>query len=216
MLRSIPESINKQSRVIALVAAGFVLSLLAGMATATWGPESITSWLTAEDTVGNEQVERIFGRFRDAVLDGELGPMATCMLIVFGFNTLGSVMRSMSTVFILPLAFLFLDGWMIGASLLSLQGSSYLSVFLFLLMVGLEWVTYVLSAAAGTSIGLAVLFPKRVERSTRWSALKHALSHAGRLYVVIVVILAVQAVLEILYVRKVLLMGGTGAPLAPW
>jgi hypothetical protein len=43
-----------------------------------------------------------------------------------------------------------------------------------------------------------------------------ALSQAGSLYVVIVAILAVQAVFEILYVRKVLLMGGTGVPLAPW
>ena len=89
-------------------------------------------------------------------------------------------------------------------------------MFLFLLMVGLEWITYVLSAAAGTSIGLAVLFPKRVERPTRWSAFKHALSQAGSLYVVIVVILAIQAVFEILYVRKVLLMGGTGVPLMPY
>ena len=216
MFRNTLGSIKKQSKVIALLAVGFVLSLLVGMATAKWGPESITSWLTADDTVGNQQVENIFGRFRESVRDGKLGTMATCMLIVFGVNTLGSIMRSISTVFILPLAFLFVTGWMIGASLLSLQGSSYLSVFLFLLMASLEWVTYVLSAAVGTSIGLAVLFPKRVERSTRWSAFKHALSQAGSLYVAILVILAAQAVFEILYVRKVLLMGGTGVPLAPW
>lgn len=142
--------------------------------------------------------------------------MSTCILIVFGINIVGSIIRSISTVFVLPLAFLFLDGCMIGASLLSLQGSSSLSVFLFLLMAGIEWVTYVLSAAAGTNVGLAVISPKRVDASSRWGAFKHALSQAGSLYVAIVAVLAVQAVLEILYVRKVLLMGGTGVPLAPW
>jgi len=215
MLCNIPESIKRQSRVIALVAVGFVLSLLAGLATAKWEPELATSWIPADDAP-NEAIEMIFGRFRESVREGQLGAMATCILIVFGLNTLGSIVRSISTVFILPLAFLFFSGWTIGVFLLGLEGSSFLSVFLFLLMAGLEWVAYVLSAAAGTSIGLAVLFPKRVERSTRWSAFKRALSQAGSLYVVIVVILAVQAVFEILYVRKVLLMGGTGVPLAPW
>jgi len=215
MFLDISESFKKQSKFITLVAVGFVLSLLVGMATAKWMPEFSRSFMPADDTQ-NELIERIFGRFRESVREGQLGAMATCMLIVFGINTLGSVMRSISTVFIIPLLSLFFDGWVIGHSLLSLEGSSFLSVFLFLLMAGPEWFTYVLSAAAGTSIGLAVLFPKRVERSTRWSAFKHALSQAGSLYVVIVVILAVQAVFEILYVRKVLLMGGTGVPLAPW
>ena len=216
MLHGVQESLTKHSKLITLIAVGFALSLLAGMVTAKWAPESITSWITAEDTRGNEQVERIFGRFRESVREGEPGTMATCALIVFGFNTLGSIMRSISTVLILPLAFLFMGGWMIGGSLPGLHGSSFLSVFLFFLMVGLEWITYVLSAAAGTSIGLAVLFPRRVERQTRWSAFKHALSQAGSLYVVIVVILAAQAAFEILYVRKVLLMGGTGVPLIPY
>ena len=216
MLQSVQQSLTKHSKIIAFIAVGFVLSLLAGMVTAKWGPEPIASWVTAEDTRGNEQVERIFGRFRESVREGEPGTMATCALIVFGLNTLGSIMRSISTLFIFPLAFLFFSSWTFGVSLPGLHGSSFLSVFLFFLMVGLEWITYVLSAAAGTSIGLAVLFPKRVERSTRWSAFKHALSQAGSLYVVIVVILAAQAAFEILYVRKVLLMGGTGVPLMPY
>lgn len=216
MLRNVQESLRKHSRLIALIALGFALSLLAGMVTAKWGPESITSWITEDEATANEQVEMIFGRFRESVREGEPGTMALCVLIVFGLNTLGAITRSTSTLFIFPLAFLFFNGWTIGIGLPGLHGSSFLSVFLFLLMVGLEWITYVLSAAAGTSIGLAVLFPKRVERSTRWSAFKHALSQAGSLYVVIVVILGAQAVFEILYVRKVLLMGGTGVPLMPY
>lgn len=216
MMRAIRESLKQESKLITMIAGGFIVSLLGGMALAKWGPESIASRITQEDAAGIEQVEKIFGRFRDPVREGELGAMTTCMLIVFGVNTLGSLMRSMSTVFILPLGFLFLSGLTIGASLQSLEGSSFLSVFLFLLMVGLEWATYVLSAAAGTSIGLAVILPKRVGCSSRRTAFKRTLGQAGNLYTVIVVILGIQAVFEVLYVRKVLLMGGTGVPLAPW
>ncbi len=83
-------------------------------------------------------------------------------------------------------------------------------------MVGLEWITYVLATAAGVNIGLSALMPKRQSAETRWLAFKRAWSEAGRLYLVIIGILAVQAVFEMLYVRKVLLMGGSGVPLMPY
>ena len=120
MIRNMHQSLKQQSKLIALLAVGFVLSALVGMAIAKWGPESIASWVTVEDTAGNEQIESIFGRFRESVRDGELGAISTCILIVFGINTVASIMLSISTVFILPLAFLFQDGCVIGASLLSL------------------------------------------------------------------------------------------------
>ncbi len=91
-----------------------------------------------------------------------------------------------------------------------------ITLCLFLLMGGLEWITYVLATAAGVNIGLSVLMPQRQAAATRWLAFKRAWSEAGRLYVVIIGILAVQAVFEMLYVRKVLLMGGSGAPLMPY
>lgn len=109
-----------------------------------------------------------------------------------------------------------MGGWIIGISLASLHGSSFLSVFLYLLMVGLEWITYVVSAGAGANIGLAILSPKRVGCSFRAEAFKRIVREAGRLYVLIISVLAVQAVFEILYVQKVVLIGGTGIPLMPY
>jgi len=216
MLRALRDSLVKESRLIALIAAGFGLSLLAGAALGAWGPESVTTWATGGDAAQSEHVEKIFGRFREPVREGELTAIATAALIVFALNTIGSVMRTISSVFIIPLAFFLLGGVKIGVSAIGLHGSSFLSVVLFLLMVGLEWVTYVLSAAAGAGIGLALIFPARTGCSSRGSAFRHALAQAGYLYVVILGILAAQAVFEILYVRKVLIMGGTGVPLGPW
>jgi len=213
--RYVHQYLKPQSKLMALIAAGFFVSLLAGMAIVTLEAEPIASWLTAE-RADYEQIERIFGKYRESVRDGELVAMATCILLVFGINTLGSILRSISTLFVLPVAVLILEGCMIGAYLLSLQGSSYTSVILFLSMAGIEWVTCVLSATAGAHIGLAVVSPKRVGLSSRWAAFKRAGIQAGSLYLLIIAILAVHAVFELLYVRKVLLMGGTGIPLLPW
>ena len=103
-----------------------------------------------------------------------------------------------------------------GTGLAGIHGSSLLSVVLFLLMAILEWSTYVIATAAGVNIGLSVIFPKKQGVSSRWQAFKCAWVDAGRLYMIIVLILAIQAVFEILYVRKVLLMGGSGIPLMPY
>ena len=177
----------------------------------------LKSWIERQDEAKSEQIEKIFGGFRKPVCDGNLPAIATCAGIVFALNLLGSLIQTVSSILLIPIFFhLVVGGWIQGISLASLHGSSFMSVFLFLLMAGLEWLTYVVSAAAGANIGLAVLFPQRSAASSRPQALKTALGEAGRLYIVIIVVLAVQAVFEILYVRKVLLMGGTGVPLMPY
>lgn len=103
-----------------------------------------------------------------------------------------------------------------GVSLAQFQASSSLSLFLFLVMGGLEWLTYPLATVAAVNVGLSVLWPKWQNVPSRWSALRLAWSDTQRLYLLIATILLVQAVFEILYVRKVLLMGGTGVPLMPY
>lgn len=109
-----------------------------------------------------------------------------------------------------------MGGWIQGLSLAHVQGSSFWSLFWFFLMGGLEWLTYPLTAAAGVNVGLSVLWPKWQNAEDRRSALRLAWRDTRRLYLLIAAILLVQAVLEMLYVRKVLLMGGTGIPLMPY
>jgi len=52
--------------------------------------------------------------------------------------------------------------------------------------------------------------------SSRRTAFRLAWGDAGRLYILIASILGIQAIMEILYVRKILLMGGRALPLAPY
>ncbi len=200
---------------IVIFALIFLGSIVAGLISERLAPRG-------EDESENQgqyaQIEKVFGPYRAAVREGQAGAMAVCMAMVFGFNLLGSVLRSLGSILIFP-AFLSLvpTGVEIGRTLLSLHGSSVVSVAAFLVMVGLEWCSYVMSAAAGVNIGLAVVLPGLKSGSnSRRQAFRQAFRESLKLYLIIGLILCVQAIAEIFYVRAVLLHGGTGVPLRPY
>ncbi len=217
MLKNLVQTVRERRHLLLIIGGLYVLSLAAGLATGFLRPSTFDSWIEQQDQVKNEQIEKVLGTFRQPVREGNLAAMGTCVGIIFGFNLFGSLTNTISCILLVPIFYnLILGGWIIGISLASLHGSTFLSVVLFLVMAGLEWITYVISAGAGANIGLAIISPKRVGCSFRAEAFKRTAREAGRLYVFIITVLAVQAVFEILYVQKVLLMGGTGVPLMPY
>lgn len=218
MLSNICSTTARLKWLFVIITVLYLLSITAGLITRFAGDGVFVSFVEKMDEGRNEQVEKIFGRFRQSVRDGDLKTIVLCSLIVFGVNTLGSITSgTLPSIFILPIGVtLLFGGWVQGISLGSIQASSFISLFLFLLMGCLEWSTYVISSVVGVNIGLSVLIPKRQGVVSRWKAFKLAWRDAGRLYVVIVIILAFQAVFEVLYVRKVLLMGGSAIPLMPY
>ena len=163
------------------------------------------------------EVEKIFGRFRAPVREGKVTTIVVCSGLVFGLNMLGSALNTLSSVFLVPVCFnLGLGGWLQGVSLAQVQATSSFSLLFFLLMGGLEWFTYPLAAAAGVNVSLSVLWPKWQSTASRRSALGLAWRDTRRLFLLIAAILLVQAILEMFYVRQVLLHGGSGVPLAPY
>ena len=188
------------------------------MATSPVMPERLRTAIGEQETRSAQGVERVFGRFREPVRQGHWGTIATCSGLIFLLNLSGDFLQfTLLSILILPALFtLGVGGWLQGSSLAGIHASSGLSLALFLLMGGLEWITYGLATVAGINIGLSVLRPQRQAAVTCWLAFKRAWGDAGRLYIVIISILAVQAVFEMLYVRKVLLMGGSGVPLMPY
>ena len=60
----------------------------------------------------------------------------------------------------------------------------------------LELGAYVFSAAAGINISLSTIFPSRYQVKGRWVAFKEAWKDAGRIYVIVVILLALGAVWE--------------------
>ncbi len=199
---------------IFLCALVFLLSMLLGLAIQAFAPKPADTGREAQ----NAAIEKIFGPYRVPVREGQPGPMAVCMGMVLGINLLGCVLRTIPCILVFPaLTDLAPGGLEIGRSLPFLHGSSWLSVPAFLAMAALEWCCYVLSAAAGANLGLALVLPRLKSGSeSRWEAFRRAFKESLKLYVLIGAILAVQASVEILYVRQVLLQGGTGVPLAPY
>ncbi len=221
-LRALPSRIGttfKHLRVLIVVIGSlYVACIGGGVATSGLMPEKLRAALAAQEARSSQAVEGVFGRFRESVREGDWGTMAACSGLVFLINLAGGFIQfTVLGILIVPAVFtLGVGGWLQGISLAGVHASSALSLGLFLLMGGLEWITYVLATAAGVNIGLSVLMPKRQEADRRWLAFKRAWGEAGRLYLVIVGILAVQAVFEMFYVRKVLLTGGSGVPLMPY
>ena len=219
MLNNVKKTLIRLKWLMLIVALLYIASIATGLITCYAGGELFTSFVEKSDSQSAPQIERIFGRFRESIREGHWGTIALCSLIVFAINTLGNIINlTLPGIFIVPVAatLLLFGGLMQGISLGGIQGSSFTSLFLFLLIVCLESITYVIATVAGVNVGLSVLMPKKQKVKSRWKAFKLAWGDAGRLYVVILIILAFQAVFEILYVRKILLMGGSGIPLAPY
>ncbi len=211
---SLWEKIFRLRGLVFLLALLFLLSILSGLAFQAFAPKPADTGREAQ----NAAIERIFGPYRVPVRQGQPGSMAICAAMVFGINFLGCVLRTIPCILVFPaLTDLAPGGLEIGRSLPFLHGSSWLSVPAFVAMAALEWCCYVLSAAAGVNLGLALVLPRLKSGSkNRWEAFRRAFKESLKLYALIGAILAVQAIVEILYVRQVLLHGGTGVPLAPY
>jgi len=212
------ETLIKLKRLTLILLLMYIVSIAGGIGTHYAGSTGIASFVEKQSQDSLEAIESIFGRFREPVRNGHLGAIISCSLIVFAINILGNFSSfTLPGIFIVPVAVtLLFGGWIQGISLGGIQASSFTSLFLYLSMGSLEWITYVIATVAGVNIGLSVLMPKRQNTTSRWKAFKLAWRDAGRLYIIIFIILAFQAVFEILYVRKVLQTGGTGVPLVPY
>lgn len=218
LLTPVGGTVMRLRTLIVVVGLLYVACVGGGVVTGRSMSEKSRATLTERAAQSAQVVEQVFGRFRESVREGHRGTIAACSILVFLINLAGDFIQfTLLSILIVPAFFtLELGGWLQGIGLSGVHASSGLSLGLFLLMVGLEWITYVLATVAGVNIGLSVLMPRRQLAETRWLAFKRAWGDAGRLYLLIAGILAVQAVFEMLYVRKVLLMGGSGVPLMPY
>jgi hypothetical protein len=165
-----------------------------------------------------QPLETIFSRFREPVRNGHFGIISLCSLIVFSINTIGDfIMHTLPCIFLLPLATKLLRfAWMQGTWMTSIQASSFVSLLLYSVVIFLETLSYIIASVAGVNIGLSVLVPKIHGVNSRLMAFKFSCVDMWRLYIVIMIILAIQAVWEMLYIRKILLMGGSAIPLMPY
>lgn len=163
-------------------------------------------------------MRRLLGHFGHAILHGEVAGTAAAVAVLVIMNLVASVLSfTLVSVLILPVVVsLVAYAFMQGKSLARVRPSSWLSLVLFVGVGALEWGTYVLATAAGANLGLSLLWPAHQGVGAHWHAAALALRDAASLYLVIFLVLAVQAVAEVLYLRAVLRRGGALVPLRPW
>ncbi len=87
-------------------------------------------------------------------------------------------------------------GFIIGAAYYYVFSVSAGYTLLALGTLILELGAYVFSAAAGINISLAIIFPNRYNTGSRLAAFREAWKDAGRIYIIVVILLALGAIWE--------------------
>ena len=133
MLSGVWNTFKRLKWVLIVIGILYVLSVTTGLATSYFRPKAFRSYVEKVDTQSAEQVEKIFGKFRQPLREGQLGAMAICSGLVFAINLLGDFVQfTLFSILIVPIVFtLFFGGLMQGIWLAGIHGSSFLSVFLF-------------------------------------------------------------------------------------
>ena len=162
LLSQVWGTVSRLKTLMVVVGLLYAASIGAGIVTGRLMPTAWPDNLAKEEQNKNEQIEKVFGRFREPVREGQWSAVLTASGLVFLLNLFGDFSQfTVLSILIVPASFLGLAGWMQGMSLAQIHGSSFFSVFLYLFMGSLEWITYPLATVAGLNVGLSALFPKR-------------------------------------------------------
>lgn len=90
MFKKVVQTVSERHHLLLIIGGLYVLSITAGLATGFLGPSTLESWVEKQYQGQYEQIEKIFGNFRQPVLEGNLAAIGTCAGIIFGLNLLGS------------------------------------------------------------------------------------------------------------------------------
>ncbi|UCF00282.1 MAG: hypothetical protein JSV82_04220, partial [Planctomycetota bacterium] len=131
MPSSIWSTLKRLKWLLLIIALLYMASIVGGLVTRCAGCEVFASLVERSNENSTEQVEKIFGRFRQPVREGNIGIIALCSLIVLAINTLANFINfTLPGILIVPIVLtLLLGGWIQGISLASIQASSFLSLF---------------------------------------------------------------------------------------
>jgi hypothetical protein len=131
------------------------------------------------------------------------GDLVQAILITFLLNLSTGAFFSTTLPGILPLigafgtvAITLFRCFIIGITYPAVLASSGAGFVLGMGTIVLELGAYVFSGAAGINIALAPILPKRYGTASRWVAFKMAWKDAARIYVIVIVLLALGAIWE--------------------
>jgi uncharacterized membrane protein SpoIIM required for sporulation len=189
----------KRMRILLLfLALLYVVSYLAG-----WYMISIRSPVaveTAQAISGTVLTETPFTTIIQSLQGGEL---VQAVLITLLLNLTAGAFLTTTLPGAIPfvgalgtIAVTLLRGFVIGVTYPEILASSVAGFALGIGTMILELGAYVFSGAAGINIALAPILPRRFGVENRWAAFKAAWKEAARIYVIVVILLALGATWE--------------------
>jgi len=192
------EAAKRMRKLLLLVALLYVGSYLAG-----WYLISIKSQVAldlAQLVSGAVLTESPFTTILQSLSTGDL---VQAILITFLLNLSTGAFLSTTLPGIIPLigalgtvTITLFRGFIIGITYPAVLASSAAGFVLGMGTMILELGAYVFSGAAGINIALAPIMPKRYGAQSRWVAFKMAWKDAARIYVIVIVLLALGAIWE--------------------
>lgn len=192
------EAAKRMRMLLLLVALFYVGSYLVG-----WYLISIKSQVaveTAQLISGAVLTETPFTTILQSLRGGEL---VQAILITFLLNLTTGAFLSTTLPGIIPLvgalgtmAITLFRGFIIGVTYPEILASSPAGFALGMGTLILELGAYVFSGAAGINIALAPILPRRYGVQSRWAAFKMAWKDAARIYVIVIILLALGAIWE--------------------
>jgi hypothetical protein len=208
-MRIISQAIQAAERMRILLL--FVALLYVGSYLAGWYLISISSPVaveTAQAISGSVLTETPFTTIIRSLQRGEL---AQAVLFTFLFNLASGAFLTTTLPGIIPLVgalgtitITLFRGFIIGVTYPEILASSAAGFALGLGTMILELGAYVFSGAAGIYITLAPVMPRRYGVQSRWTAFKMAWKDTARIYVIVVILLALGAIWEMTGILLVL------------
>jgi len=200
-LRAFSEAAETARRIkvlLILVAFLYVGSYLAG-----WYLISIKSTIAVETSQALRQSVLTQQPFTSILQSLRGGELVKAILVTFLINLTTGAFLTTTLPGIVPLvgslgtiAVTVLRGFVVGITYPEVLSSSPLGFVLGLGTMILELGAYVFSGAAGINIALAPILPGRHGVQSRWVAFKMAWKDAAKIYVIVIVLLALGAVWE--------------------
>ena len=181
----------------------FVALLYVGSYLVGWYLISIKSPIAVEMVQGISQSVLTEQPFTTILQSLKGGALVNAILVTFLLNLTTGAFLTTTLPGIVPLvgalgtiAITLFRGFVIGITYPEILASSALGFALGFGTMILELGAYVFSGAAGIYIALAPIMPRRYGVQSRWAAFKAAWKDAARVYVIVVILLALGAIWE--------------------
>ncbi len=192
------QAMRRMKVLLVLVALLYICSYLAG-----WYLVSIKSAIAVEISRGLQESVLTQQPFTSILQSLQGGELLKAILVTFLVNLTTGAFLTTTLPGIVPLvgslgtiAVTVVRGFVVGITYPEVLSSSPAGFALGLGTMILELGAYVFSGAAGINIALAPILPRRYGTQSRWMAFKMAWKDAAKIYLIVVILLALGAAWE--------------------